>query len=98
MPERKLNPRELPERFLAAYNAVQKALSDALDVAPHTAMFTLIDEYSYDHRRWGRGDGAWLRRVAPLRNALVHDRTRPLGYLAIPVPSAVARLERIRDS
>ena len=26
------------------------------------------------------------------------DRTRPRGFLAIPVPSAVERLERIRDS
>ena len=75
---------DLVERFLNTYNAIQKFLGDELDLPLGTPLYRLIDHYGDTHSRWERRDGRYLRGILGLRNALVHDRVEPNGYLAVP--------------
>lgn len=88
---------DLVERFLSAYNAIQKFLSDELDLPLSEPFYRLIDRYGDTHSRWERRDGRYLRGILGLRNALVHDRVEPNGYLAVPLQSVVVRVEAIYE-
>lgn len=89
--------RELIDRFIEAYNGIQKHLARELRVDPGDQLFRLIDSYGDRHRSWAGADGRWLRDVAPLRNVLVHDRLPGSPYLAVPLLQVVERIERILE-
>ncbi len=88
---------ELINRFIAAYNGIQKQLARELGKDPDEQLFRLIDAYAGTHRSWAGADGCWLRDIAPLRNVLVHDALPGMPYLAVPLPQVVDRIERILE-
>ncbi len=90
--------KELIDRFIAAYNGIQKRLARELRADPDEQLFRLIDAYGGGHRSWDSTDGRWLRDIAPLRNVLVHDRLPGSPYLAVPLLQVVERIERILDA
>lgn len=89
--------RELIDRFLEAYNGIQKHLARELRADSGDNLSKLVEAYGDRHRLWADSDGRWLRDVAPLRNVLVHDGVPERPYLAVPLQPVVERIVRILD-
>jgi predicted transcriptional regulator len=89
--------RELIDRFIEAYNGIQKRLARALREDPGEQLHRLIDTYGDRNRPWDASDGRWLRDIAPLRNVLVHDRLPGRPHLAVPLASVVEHIEAILE-
>lgn len=96
-PRSDLNPEERDriEQFEAAYNAIKAELARLLDRPDKTSLNELVAEFARVHRRWLGRDGADLLELAQLRNTLVHDRTQPYEYLALPTTLALTRINGI---
>jgi len=88
---------ELIRRFIDAYNGIQKRLASELKMTPEEQLYRLIDAYTDRYPTWERGDGRWLRDIAPLRNALVHGGVTGATYLAVPLEQVVTRIEAVHD-
>jgi len=86
---------DLIERFQAAYNAVDKYLRSTLGKDRVVSFTALLSEYHRRYPSWT--DGEFLSQVAEMRNFLIHGRTKPNLYLALPTPACVVTLEKIRD-
>ncbi|MGE5580443.1 MAG: CBS domain-containing protein [Bacillota bacterium] len=90
-------PEELErgERFLAAYNLIERAMQRrAGDPGSKEGFRRLIDHLSgsdWTVSRW-KDD---LIEFAELRNAIVHERVSPAYLIAVPLEGTVARIERI---
>lgn len=83
------------ERFLAAYNVIEQAMQRRSgDVGSKEGFRRLVDQLS--DRDWTvrefRDD---LIEFAELRNAIVHERTRPGYLIAVPLKGTVDRIEGI---
>jgi predicted transcriptional regulator len=87
----------LAERFLAAYNAIDRHLREVMRVPNHRGFSSLVREYGAHHARWLDREGHRLFVFADLRNVLVHNKLEPYRYLAIPLPEVVEAIEAIRD-
>jgi predicted transcriptional regulator len=85
---------ELIKRFQVDYNAVDHWLRTALCKEPSVSFRNLVDEYLTAHPSWP--DAELLRRVARLRNAIVHGETEPDNFVAIPRPRIVQALHDCR--
>jgi predicted transcriptional regulator len=98
IPVHHLSPEEQDqiERFEAAYNAIDRHLRRTLNKDNYVSFAQLIREFSEAGRLW-RTDAEALKTLADLRNVLVHEKTKPRHYLAIPTPLVVAQIEQIRD-
>lgn len=96
-PPTDLNPdeRDRIEQFEAAYNAIKAELARLLNKPDKTGLNELVAEFGRVHRRWLSQDGANLLELAQLRNSLVHDRTQPYEYLALPSTLALKRINDI---
>lgn len=81
------------ERFIAAYNQIDDFLQRQLDT-PQTFR-SAIDHFARRHPWWS--DAETLRVFAALRNFLVHEKTRPFDYPAVPGEAATREIETIRD-
>ncbi len=86
---------DLIERFIAAFNAIERFLKRDLEVKKHQPFVIMLDLYAVRHPRWT--DKEKLRQYAELRNALAHGRTKPHEYLFAPLPSVVDSIEDIRE-
>lgn len=85
------------ERFLAAYNTVDRLLRERTGIDDHGVPFrTVLRRYARDHRAHPMADR--LDDYAELRNLLVHETLAPNGWLAIPAEPVVRRIESIRDA
>jgi CBS domain-containing protein len=87
----------LAERFLAAYNAIDRHLRDVMREPNHRGFSSLVREYGSHHPRWLDREGHQLFAFADLRNVIVHNKVEPYRYPAIPLPEIVRRIEAIRD-
>lgn len=89
------SPEELAriERFVAAYNSIDEFLQSRTH-EPQTFR-SAVDWYARRHPWWR--DAETLRTFAALRNFLVHEKTRPFDYPAVPSESAVREMEAVRD-
>ena len=87
--------RQRVERFLAAFNAVDRALRERTGIEDHGVPFrTILRRF----QRGGHGRGAdRLSEFAELRNLLVHETLTPNGWLAVPSATVVAQIEALRD-
>jgi predicted transcriptional regulator len=85
----------LAEQFEADYNAVDYSLRKALGSDKQVSFTHLVHQYSVRHRGWG--DGELLRTIAEIRNGIVHGRTEPYRYVAIPTPAIAEQLKTCRD-
>lgn len=85
------------ERFLAAYNTVDRLLRERTGIDDHGVPFrTVLRRYARDHRAHRMADR--LDDYAELRNLLVHETLAPNGWLAVPAERVVHRIEAIRDT
>jgi predicted transcriptional regulator len=86
---------ELVEQFEADYNAVDSYLRKTLAAEKQVSFTQLVNKYSEKHRGWS--DGELLRTIADIRNAIVHGRTEPYRYVAIPTSRIAQQLSTCRD-
>ena len=84
------------ECFETLFNDVHEQLRKAIgdDGAPFRSALT---RYVGKHPYWAE-EAEFLRQVGRLRNILVHERTRPNDYLAVPAPRVMEQLATIRDA
>ena len=95
MTGRRITESECVERFLAAYNEIEKHFKNDLGQS-HENYAVLIKQYSRKHRFWG--DAEDLFALAKLRNLIVHNISTHHGYLAVPTSEALERIEGLRDN
>lgn len=89
--------RDRVERFLAAFNAVDRLLRERTGVQDHGVSFrSVLRRYARDHRGQKMADR--LDDYAELRNVLVHETIVPNGWLAVPTEDVVRRIEGFRDA
>lgn len=88
--------RDRVERFLAAFNAIDRLLRERTGVGGDGVSFrSVLRRYAREHR-WKHADR--VDDYADLRNVLVHETISPNGWLAIPTEDVVNRIESIRDA
>lgn len=89
--------RDRVERFLAAYNAVDRLLRERTGIQDHGVPFrSVLRRYARDHRGQKMADR--LDDYAELRNVLVHETITPNGWIAVPTEEVVRRIEGYRDA
>jgi predicted transcriptional regulator len=86
---------DLIEEFQTDYNAVDRFLRSELQAAKQTSFTALVSEYSRKHSGWRDAD--LLRVIAEVRNAIVHARTEPYRYAAIPTSNLADQLKLCRE-
>jgi predicted transcriptional regulator len=86
---------DLIEQFEADYNAVDHFLRKAPGSDKLASFRHLVNEYSHTHAGWRDAD--LLRMIAELRNVIVHGKTAPYAYVAVPTPTVVRNLRGCRD-
>jgi predicted transcriptional regulator len=89
--------RDRVERFLAAFNTIDRLLRERTKIHDHGVPFrTVLRRYARDHRAQKMADR--LDDYAELRNLLVHETLVPNGWLAVPSADVVRRIEGYRDA
>jgi CBS domain-containing protein len=83
------------ERFLAAFNAIDRLLRERTGIHDHGASFRAVLR-RFLRTQGGRGTER-LEEYADLRNLLVHETLEPDGWLAVPTEEVVRRIEALRD-
>lgn len=83
----------LLERFLAAYNRIDRELHEL--TGEEGTFSYVLDRYREQKRSWRDSDE--LKLLSRLRNVIVHDRTEAYRYAAIPTPEVVDRIEAIHE-
>lgn len=86
---------DLIQHFEADYNSVDQFLRKVLDSNRQVPFGHLVGEYSRKHPGWRNAE--LLRAIAEIRNAIVHGKTEPYRYLAVPTPTIVLRLRACKD-
>jgi predicted transcriptional regulator len=86
---------DLIQQFEADYNAVDRFLRKELGADNRVSFTDLVRQYSYRHKAWTDAD--LLRIVAEVRNAVVHGKTEPYAYAAVPTPRVARGLSRCRE-
>ncbi len=85
---------EMVERFETTLNAIHKVLRALIGADGHVPFLESVTRYASARPYWTES-AEFLRQIAKLRNFIVHERTRPYGYLAVPVPVVITRLGQI---
>ena len=81
------------ERFETSYNRIDNHMRQSLNKAddvPFTYLVSQSKQQKTIHRHRG-----FLLKVADLRNIIVHTKTRPYEYIAVPTLRTVQKLEHI---
>lgn len=86
---------DLIQHFEADYNSIDQFLRKTLDSSKQAPFSYLVSEYSRRHGGWR--DAELLRTIAEVRNAIVHGKTEPYRYVAVPTPTIVQRLRACKD-
>ena len=86
---------DLIQQFEADYNAVDRFLRGALQATRQASFTSLVYEYSRKHPGWRDSD--LLRTIAEVRNAIVHGKTEPYRYVAMPTPALSTALSACRQ-
>jgi predicted transcriptional regulator len=86
---------DLIEHFEADYNAIDGFLRRAVGSDKYTSFSSVVGEYARRHAGWRDRD--LLVTVAEIRNAIVHGKTEPYRYVAVPVPAILEQLRVCRD-
>lgn len=82
------------EQFEADYNAIDRFLRNELNCNSQVPFTALVTKYSEKHKGWHQD--RLLRTIADLRNAMVHGKTEPYRYIAVPTPATVQDLHSCR--
>ena len=86
---------DLIQQFEADYNAVDHFLRKSLGREKQVPLSLLLTEYSSKHIGWR--DTETLRTIAEVRNAIVHGKTEPYRYVAVPTPWTVQKLKTCKE-
>jgi predicted transcriptional regulator len=86
---------DLIERFAADFNAVEQYLHVALAIEEHETFAQLVHNYAKTHAGWG--DAELLRRIAKIRNVIVHDKTEPFHYPVVPTRAFNEELRKCKE-
>jgi CBS domain-containing protein len=92
----KLTPEqeERLERFLAAFNAIERELAEALGLTGHKPFRMMVHDYEQKHPGWVHAPQLYA--FADLRNLLVHETTEVDEAIAVPTETSVEEIEAIR--
>lgn len=85
------------ERFEAAYNRIDHALTELTEQKRHKRPFAAKVRLAANRRRRLGRHADFLLEIGELRNALVHQRTDRDYYIAVPNEDTVLELERIEQ-
>jgi predicted transcriptional regulator len=86
---------DLVQEFEAVYNKVDHFLRKSSS-SDNTVPFThLVNEHSRRHPAWRDAD--LLKTIAKVRNAIVHVKTAPYRYVAIPTPELMEDLSACHE-
>src|SRR5258707_421398 len=86
---------DLIQHFEAYYNSIDQFLRKALDSNRQASFSYLVSEYSRRHLGWRDAD--LIRMTAEVRNAIVHGKTEPYRYVAVPTPAVVLKLKTCKE-
>jgi predicted transcriptional regulator len=86
--------RDLFDRFETSYNSIDRHLRKVLKVGRDISFSRVVSEFEKKNRAFSN-DADYLKMIKDLRNVLVHEKCKPIKYLAIPTVSVVERLESI---
>jgi predicted transcriptional regulator len=87
---------DLIQGFEADYNKVDRFLRETFSNSdPRVPFSHLINLFSDAHPGWP--DAGLLRIISEVRNAIVHKKTEPYGYAAIPTPDLAKKLKVCRN-
>jgi hypothetical protein len=86
---------DLIQRFEADFNAIQHFLQVAVGIEEHETFTQLVLNYAKTHAGWGDAD--LLRRIAKIRNVIVHDKTEPFHYPVVPTVSINEQLRKCKE-
>src|SRR5690606_6060906 len=84
------------ERFIVAYNRIEKVLSEKADGDEYTPFYRLIDKVKVTNSVVRKYEDD-LRELGDLRNAIVHNRTDIDYVIAEPHDEIVERIELIEE-
>lgn len=87
---------DLIEHFVADYNAVDHFLRKALNCDDHVPFVRMVREYSEKNAAWRDAD--LLKTIAKVRNVVVHNKTEPFGYAALPSHQLAQKLKACLNS
>lgn len=87
--------RQLAEEFVTAYNAIDGHLRKHLGADRRTPFSSVVRDIAVKHPSWLDTD--LLLTVAELRNVLVHKRTKPWEFVAVPTKGIVDRLKGLES-
>ena len=82
------------DRFIVAYNRIEKVLAEKADVNGYFPFYRLIDKVKITNSVVRKYEDD-LREFGDLRNAIVHDRTGIDYVIAEPHDDIVERIELI---
>ncbi|WP_216828773.1 CBS domain-containing protein [Alkalihalobacterium elongatum] len=85
---------ENADRFLAAFNSIEKALKDQLNMHRHFSFSRMIDGAKKKHPLVAKYE-IDLKKFAELRNVIVHEQTSPDFVIAEPHIEIVRTIEKI---
>ncbi|WP_078430244.1 CBS domain-containing protein [Alkalihalobacterium alkalinitrilicum] len=85
---------ENADRFLAAFNSIEKGLKDQLNMHRHFSFSRMIDGAKKKHPIVAKYE-IDLKKFAELRNVIVHEQTSPDFIIAEPHKEIVALIEKI---
>jgi predicted transcriptional regulator len=85
----------LIQQFEADFNAVDHFLRVALDREEHVGFTKVVGKYAERHPGWR--DAELLRRIAKIRNLIVHDKIEPFNYPVIPTPAVNEELRKCKE-
>ena len=87
---------DLIQQFEAHYNAIDHHLRKVTG-RDKTIPFSVVVGDCGKYRKWWSDTEEFLKIVGNLRNCIIHEKTAPYQYLAIPTPLVVERLKSILD-
>lgn len=83
------------ERFEADYNVVEQFLRKNLGTDKYVTFAHLVNTYSRKHPGWRDAD--LLRVIGDVRNAIVHGKTEPYHYVAVPTPALAQSVRACKE-
>lgn len=86
---------DLIQRFEADFNGIEQFLHVALGIEEHETFTQLVDNYAKNHAGWG--DAELLKRIAKIRNVIVHDKTEPFHYPVVPTRAINEELRKCKE-
>lgn len=89
--------RQRAERFLTAFNRIERHLKRQTGLADHEPMTAAMRRFFVQEPQWRRLENP-LHAFRELRNLIVHERYDPHAYLAIPSETVTAQIERTADA